>query len=197
MRSIFLHGSLKVKFGYRLKLDVANPLEAIRALASQLPGFRAAISQGSFKIASGSSGNNYLSSDALSFQLNHDDIHIIPALTGSGGKGFVIAGVALLTIATIATWGTSAGFNTPIINGMLTWGNVASAGLSLTAGGVAQMMAKVPDSPTGANRIDKNASSSLGGQAGLGNQGNPVPLVYGQFLVTGTPISSAIMSESY
>src|SRR5260363_181358 len=40
MRDIRLYGHLGRRFGHRFRLEVASPLEAVRALSVQLPGFR-------------------------------------------------------------------------------------------------------------------------------------------------------------
>jgi predicted phage tail protein len=202
LRPIFLHGKLKARFPGPFPLAVASVQEAVRALSANLPGFRAALAEGAYRIVAGPrKGGEVLSEDMLGFHLAPGrPIHIVPVVGGRkrGGLGKTILGIALIGVATIAssgTFGAIAGAS-GMFSG-LSWGTVAIMGAALTFGGIAQMLTPVPKTPNmaGYERPEDRPSFLLGGQVNTTLQGNPIPIVGGRMLIGGLVISAGIYTE--
>ena len=88
MKAIHLHGALKtLSAGPQITIDVHSPLEALRFLASVLPGFYIAISTHAYFVAirnsgTGSEARLAPSDYGISFG-SYDEYHIIPDATGA------------------------------------------------------------------------------------------------------------------
>ena len=124
--------------------------------------------------------------------LGHADLHLIPVAAGAAnGKGVAktVLGVALIGGAIFLSGGTLAAplsmLSNPVIAGIgVTWGNIATIGLGLTFAGASSLMTK----PT--TTLDAKADQSKSFNAiAPGDQGNAIPLIYGETVVQGVPIS--------
>lgn len=193
MKKIHLHGELS-RFGSSFELDVNSPAEAIRAISVQLPAFRKAIAEGEWHVVKGDmeEGTN-LDEDRLLMGLGRvSDIHIIPAVTGSGGKfGQIILGAVLIGAA-FWTGGAS----------LAAWGAGAKAmgalGAGLVIGGVAQMLIKPPSTDfAGREAPDQRPSFLFDGPVNTSTQGLPVPLIYGEVKTGSVVISAGMTSEDF
>lgn len=201
MRDIHLHGRL-ARFGafHRLEVDTAG--EALRALHVNLDGFLDALREGSYEIVRGDveTGMRLDLDDLNAFRLGAADLHIVPVVEGSkssGGTAKILIGVALVGAAIFfapagagllgANLGAAVG--TGLFSG-ITYGSIAMIGLGLTIAGVASMIGMPKEEKT-----KDDSSFTLSGPGNAYEQGNPVPLVYGEVVTGGVLISSAVDIE--
>ncbi|MCA6124556.1 tail assembly protein [Bradyrhizobium sp. WSM 1704] len=195
LRTIHLHGSLGKQFGKSHRLSVSTAGEALRALNCNFPGkFVEALQTGSFKLVRGDKRNGMHFTDVKlvnSFNLGSADLHLIPVARGAGnGKGAVktIIGTALIGGAIFLSGGTLAAplanLSTAIPGGLgLTWGNIAAIGLGVTLAGVSTLLSRPTES------TEQKQSYNINGASNVGNQGDPIQLIYGRTMVQTVNIS--------
>jgi predicted phage tail protein len=197
LRTIHLYGKLGKEFGASHRFDVLTAGEALRALNCAFPGrFVKAIEEGAYKIVRGDKRNGMqLDLDLVNgFNLGLADLHIIPAAKGAAsntakGTTKVVLGAALVGSAIFLSGGVLA---TPIgalsgvpLLGGTTYGTVAAIGLGLALSGASTLLTK----PAGQQTQASNGLSANGGNIGnSGQQGNAIPLIYGECLVGTTPV---------
>jgi predicted phage tail protein len=188
LKTIKLYGHLGRQFGKIHTLSVANPLETVRALSALYPGFEKALvchSQG-YRIVLDNAP--LMSRDELMLP-GQMQIKIIPVISGAGtGVGQLFMGVALMVGAIYAPeflpgFGASAGVTTAI-------GNMAFAfGATLILGGLAQMLAKNPNT-----KPNDTASYLFNGPVNTTTQGNPVPILYGRLIIGSQVVSASVQA---
>ncbi|PPU07823.1 tail assembly protein [Xanthomonas arboricola] len=198
IRTVRLYGVLGARFGRSFRLAVSSPAEAIRALCVQIPGLERFLMESkdrgmAFAVFI---GRRNLREDQLDDPPGNDDIRIAPILTGSksGGVFQTILGVALIAVAAVAvvaSGGTAAG----VFAAGGVWGTTALVGLSLTIGGVAQMLAPQAKGLGTSERPENQPSYSFNGPVNTQAQGNPVPVAYGRVWAGGAIISAGIYAE--
>ena len=199
MRKVCLHGHLGDLFGAEYDLEVATAGEAIRALNANFPGFVAALKEGSYELVRGSmdirTGQWLELEDVNEFNLGKTaEFHIVPHVAGSknaGGAIKIVLGVALVGAALFLSGGTLAVplASSGLLSGV-TFGNIAMIGLGLALAGVSSMLThKDKTNP------NQQASFTLSGPTNVYDQGNPVPLVYGEVITGSHLISGAIDIE--
>jgi predicted phage tail protein len=199
---VFLHGNLKQKFGGPYQFHCRNTVEAVRLLVANFPEIAPIIAKGTYRIVVGSlrKGRQLDESEIPLCFPEKDSIHIIPTISGAkrGGVGKMIAGVALLGIAAIATGGFAlAGGATALGMGAGTWGSIAMVGASLTLSGIAQMLTPVPKTPDirQNERPEDRPSFMLGGAVNVVEQGHPIPICGGRNILGGIVISVGVTVE--
>lgn len=198
MRNIYLHGSLATKYGNEFRLNVTTAGEAVRALSANFPGFMADIREGAWHVVRGDDIDNGLSLDekqVAGFRLGKGDLHIVPFVAGSkrGGLLKVILGVVLIGAAFALTGGalaTSIGAAGTMLGGV-TGTQVALFGAAVALAGVSSLLA--PEEK--ADEEDGSNSFTMSGPGNTYDQGNPVPLVYGEVITGGQLISGGIDIE--
>lgn len=204
MTKVILHGKLGKQFGREFNLHVASPADAIRAFTAMLPEFRKTFVEGQYYVYLGKGKDRtYLDEDNLTLHTN-DVINIMPATVGAKkkGAGKLIAGIALVGIAFIpglnaavfgalgGVAGTSAGVSSGLaaaFSSVTTASQLAFVGgMSMILGGAAQLQAP---------KIKEQKESQLfGGTPDSVTEGTPVPLVYGEYLAMGYPVSFEIIN---
>ncbi|XKE45761.1 hypothetical protein LG302_01050 [Halomonas organivorans] len=196
MKAIHLHGHLGGRFGGPFSLDVRDPAEAVRALSSQLPGFREVLAEGDWQVVRGPlDAGEPLDEAGLALGLAEGgELHLLPAVAGAGGDsglGKVIAGVALVAAAGAFIPATAA------IAGVGVQSTVAGLGISMALGGVAQMLAPSPQVGDygSRERPDQRPSFLFDGPVNTSTQGLPVPLVYGRVRAGSVVISAGMNAE--
>ena len=123
--------------------------------------------------------------------IGQSDISIVPVITGAGGVGKTILGVALIGLAiampgaTLGMGGFSAaagfsGFQAAV-------GNL---GIALTLMGVSELLFPLPKPPEFNNEEDPRISFSFSGVQNTSRAGTSHPIVYGE-IVTGSVVISA------
>lgn len=187
MKDIYLHGSLAEHYGDHYRMDVRDPREAVVAIASQVPGFRDTIQQGSWHIMRGPiDDQRALDEDGVTVALGQtQEMHIIPAAEGAGlgvlvgaaliGGAFLVPGAFLATGLSLALF---------------------TAGIGLAVGGAMQMLT----SPPAANydereTADERPSFLFDGPVNTSTQGLPVPLIYGRMRVGSVVVSAGLTAE--
>lgn len=196
MRNIYLHGSLGEKYGKEFRLSVTTAGEAIRALSANFPQFMKDLREGAWHVVRGKDVDDGLALDegqVASFRLGKGDLHIVPFIAGSkrGGLLKVILGVVLIGAAFAFTGGALAA---PIAGGALggiTGTQVALFGAAVALAGVSSLLA--PEEK--AEEEDGSNSFTMSGPGNTYDQGNPVPLVYGEVITGGQLISGGIDIE--
>jgi predicted phage tail protein len=178
LRKIKLYGKLAKFIGHRvLEADVATAAEAVRFLLANWPELEAHMSDQHYRVSIGTY-------DLVAEELHHPagaaPISFVPVVAGAGAVGRIIAGIALIALAIFVPLGI---FALPVL----------SLGVSLTLGGVAQLLTPVPKVPQGAdNQDDPRKSYSFSGIQNTSRAGTPVPIVYGETLVGSVVISAGI-----
>ena len=199
LRTVHLHGALGAEFGESFCFDVATAGEALRALNCAFPGkFVKALQGKSYRIVRGEPDTGMdLDLDLVKdLRLGSADLHLIPVAEGAMNKTAkgttkIVLGAALIGGAIFLSGGV---LSTPLASsGILsgtTYGTVAAIGVGLALAGVATLLTK-PAAQTASNDV-----SIAGGMNGdTGQQGAAVPLIYGEVLAPGIPISVASDSE--
>lgn len=193
MKTIVLLGELGKRYGRRHRLDVASPAEAVRAMCANFKDFAGFVSASAdrnvgYRVIT---AREDLAADEL-HQPAGKTITIAPVIAGAGGSvGKIILGAALIAAAIFVP-----ALAVPLF-GTTTLATVAfSVGVSLALGGVAQMLAPVPQS---LNRgIDEDKPSYIfNGAQNTTAQGQAVPVGYGRMIVGSAVISAGINVEDF
>lgn len=197
MTRIELGGVLGKTFGKSHSRLISTTHEAPIALSATIPGFE------KFMISSKLRGLTYavfrgkknIGIDDLGFPVTGEVIKIIPVIIGSKRAGLLqtILGVALITVAAFATGGAAIGIGGTAFAGG--WGAVAGVGLSLSVGGIIQLLSPQPGGLASKQDPDNRASYAFGGVTNTAAQGYPVPLLYGKRRIGGAIISAGIYVE--
>lgn len=198
LRTIHLHGALGKKYGESFKLDVQTAGEAIRALNANFPTFMKDIREGAWHVVRGrdvDSGMGLDEDQITELRLGKGDLHIVPFIAGSkrGGLLKVILGVVLVGAAFALTAG--AGLSSAIglggVNLGITGTQAAMLGAAVALAGVSSLL--TPEQK--AEEEDGSNSFTTSGPGNTHNQGNPVPLVYGEVITGGHLISGGVDIE--
>jgi predicted phage tail protein len=187
LRKIKLYGKLAKFIGHRvLEADVATAAEAVRFLLANWPELEAHMSDQHYRV---SVGTYDLELEELHHPAGAAPISFVPVVAGAGAVGRIIAGVALIVLASLVTFGTVGGiFAAGALNAA-----VFGLGASLVLGGVAQLLTPTPKVPQGADKQDDPRKSySFSGIQNTSRAGTPVPIVYGETVVGSVVISAGI-----
>ncbi len=193
---IRLEGVAGKRFGYEHNLDVRTPNEAIRALCQLIPGFRAFLSSAHeyglfFQLLT---RDDLIGYDHLAFGAS--EMTLVPVVTGSffnSPFGQILIGVILVAFAftgfglvTFGAAGTiSAGIKTAIM--AMGFGMIFTGIAGLFAPGVPDPEMKTEGRP--ADDAITNAGTATAAD------GTPVPVIYGETLVTDIPVVSSYILD--
>lgn len=193
LKVIKLSGSLGRRFGVFHKLAVDSYPEAIRALSSQVEGFKDYMQSevGSrMRYAVFVDGNNVGQHDEKAWQCAKE-VRIIPIPTGSksGGLFQVVLGAVIMATA-FFTGGAS----------LALMGTFASSafmmGGAMVLGGVMQMISpQQGGSRLSSQSAENKPSYAFGGAVNTTAAGYPIPLPYGQRTVGGAIWSAGSYAE--
>lgn len=193
LKLIKLSGSLGRRFGVFHHLAVDSYPEAIRALSSQIEGFKSYMQSevGSrMKYAVFVDGKNVGQHDEKSFSCAKE-VRIIPIPTGSknGGLFQVVLG-AVIMVAAFYTGGAS-------LAAMGAFSSAAfMAGGAMVLGGAMQMLSPQQGGMKLEMQSSKNKPSyAFGGAVNTTAAGNPVPIPYGNRTVGGAVYSASSVAE--
>lgn len=201
-RNVYLHGSLGKKFGECHRLDVNDPAEATRALC-QFEGFRSELEEGRYHVVAGDSPDHglYYTRESLRLGLGDRDLHIVPVIAGSGGRGgawgYIITGIMLITAAFIAG---PAGFTAVLGQtlGMFALNTTIAVGASLILTGTSVLLAKSPNAPGNTTNDEDRKQKFIFGAGGTDvQQGRCVPIVIGTTRVKIIPVSVGLFAEEH
>lgn len=193
VKTIKLSGSLGKRFGVFHKLAVDSYPEAIRALSSQVEGFKEFMTSeiGSrMNFAIFVDGKNIGEHDEQNFACARE-VRIIPVPTGSKNGGlFQIVVGAVMMVAAFYTGGASFALMGTFATSAFMMGG------AMVLGGVMQMISPQQGGAKMEIQSSKNRPSyAFGGAVNTTAAGNPIPLPYGKRTVGGAVFSAASMAE--
>lgn len=189
IRTIHLHGALGASFGREIRLDVASPAEAVRALCLMVEGFRAHVERGCYQVFRGRRDRG-IDLDPQELHVGFSDIdvelHLVPRAAGAKNRGLgkVLLGGLLIAASFVVPGGWA-------IAGEAVSGMVAQAGIAMAIGGVAQMLAPQQRQPEETDNGE--ASTRFGGAVNIATVGVAVPVIVGECEVGSRVVSAAMM----
>ncbi|CCD29885.1 Tail assembly protein I from putative prophage (Phage hk022 gp20-related protein) [Candidatus Glomeribacter gigasporarum BEG34] len=182
MRDIRLYGHLGRRFGHRFRLEVASPLEAVRALSVQLPGFRDYLLTHSAPGYRFFVGQRNVGQEELHTHSAGSVIKIVPVIAGAG-RGFlnVVLGAVLIGLA----------FWNPLAMPAWLIGGMKAVGTSLALSGVSQLLFRPPPLDV-KDRPENQPSYAFDGPVNTLAQGHCVPVLYGELRVGSQVIGASL-----
>lgn len=193
LKTIKLSGSLGRRFGVFHKFDVDSYPEAIRALSSQVEGFKEFMQSeiGSrMHFAVFVDGKNVGQHDEAAF-VCAKEVRIIPIPTGSknGGMFQIVVG-AVMMVAAFYTGGASLALMGTFATSAFMMGG------AMVLGGVMQMISPQQGGSKMEVQSSKNKPSyAFGGAVNTTAAGNPIPVPYGYRTVGGATFSAYSVAE--
>ena len=187
LRKIKLYGRLAKFIGKRvLRAEVASTAEAVRFLLANWPELERHMQDQHYRV---SVGDYELTKDELGHPIGQQEIKFVPVVSGAGATGRIIAGIALIALASFVTFGT--------LGGIVAAGAINAAvfgvGVSLVLGGVVELLTPTPKVPQGPDtQDDPRKSYSFSAIQNTSRQGTPVPICYGEVYVGSVVISGGI-----
>lgn len=187
LRKIRLYGRLAKFIGKRvLHADVASTAEAVRFLLANWPQLEGHMSNQHYRVRV---GDYELTEDELGHPIGQQEIKFVPVVSGAGATGRIIAGIALIALASFVIFGTLGG---AVAAGAIN-AAVFGVGVSLVIGGVAELLTPTPKVPQGPDtQDDPRKSYSFSSIQNTSRQGTPVQIVYGRCIVGSVVISGGI-----
>jgi predicted phage tail protein len=190
MKRVILYGDLRKKFGKEFKLNVNTPAEAIKALRYLLKGFEKYFIEHNEPGFLVKVGTKYKDAKELQEPDSEEVIKIVPYIVGSKGAFKIILGIALIAFA-LSPLGAAG-----LAGGLISQSSLLSFGISTLLSGIAEVLFTPPKPPSPANREkDARPSYAFDGPVNTVEQGNPVPLCYGELLVGSQVISAVIIAK--
>lgn len=194
IRTILLYGELGDKFGREWHFHVNSPAEAIKALMSQVKGFKQYVTSHQRHGFAIFVDKELRDPKTLYFPCSSaEPIKLVPYVGGAGGDsmfGVLLGGALLaLTFWNPGSWFIAAG-------SLTTFGQITFAvGMGLVLGGVAQMLAPAPQTMSPADRPENKPSFSFNGPVNTVAQGNAFALCYGRCMAGSQVLSSGLYTE--
>lgn len=187
--TIRLYGALGARFGRVHRLAVQTSAEAVKALCVNFDGFESYLmnAKKNGMVFAVFRGKRNIGVEDYQNLGGNNDIRIAPIMEGAKKAGVfqTILG-AVLVIAGVALSFTPFAAATPYL---------VSAGISMTAGGIFQMLSPQPKGLHGREDPDNKPSYAFGGAVNTIAMGNPVPVLYGEREIGGAIISAGIVAE--
>ena len=205
MQTVYLNGGLS-QFGEKWTTECKDIASIFKLIECQTPGFRKYLTDAveadvGFEIQRGS---EFLENpEELLLSLNEEDIIITEVPSGSksaGGKILAAIAIAIVTFYTagalmsaagIATFTGSSGAAYVTAAKVVTYVGYSTA-INLAITGITQLLAPGPETEP-----DKKDSYLFSGPSNNGRQGLPVPILYGELIVGGMPISSTYSNSPF
>jgi len=192
MVEVKLLGELGKRFGRKHRFMAHSPKDVFSALSNQLEGFKdyfcSAHEKGiGFKLIDGDP-------DGMGYEnviMGCRRLIIAPVISGGGAVGRILIGVALIALAFVPIAGQAAfaGF----VAGKFAVGSAVlfNIGVSLSLTGIAQLLTPTPNAQ---KETDRKDSFLFDRATDLTVQGQPVPLLYGEFLAASPLIISSALT---
>lgn len=193
IRKVHLMGNLGEKFGPVWNVHCTTVSECLRLIECQTENFR------KYLIDIVNEGTNFAvrtgeelidSGEELFMNINAEDVYITEVPAGSGGWGKIIVGALLIVAAVALTFALGPGGGASLatafqsLSTLQTFAVVtlASIGLNLVMAGVNELLMPKPEK-------GKPGGAIFNGPVNTIKQGQPVPLLYGELIIGGAPIS--------
>lgn len=198
LKTMRLKGLMAKKFGAVHQFHVADLCELIRAMCSQVPGFKKYVSNAHlngvrFAFFSGRDNIGLQEFDMTSAASYFEMEPIIEGSKRGGTLQIIIGAVAIVAAfftagASLAAYGAALGTTTAV--GLATTA-LTSIGISMLLGGVVQMLTPQPKFNIGASSsTDNKPNYAFGAPVNTVAMGYPVPVLYGQREIGGAIISA-------
>lgn len=201
LKTLILDGRMAKKFGKRHQYHVADLREMLRAMCSQVPGFKKYMSEAHMKGIRFAffNGKSNIGLEEFDMTQGGDTYRITPIIEGAKNAGvlqIVIGAVALVAAfftagASLAAWGAAMSAGAITATSVLT-----GIGVSMMLGGVVQLLTPQPSFNTGASSsTDNKPNYAFGAPVNTVAMGYPVPVLYGEREVGGAIISAGMYSS--
>ena len=186
LRKVKLYGELADFIGHKeLEAVINSTADAIRFLVSNFPKLEAHMADKYYKVLV----DDYdIGETEIHDPIGQSDVSIVPIISGAGGVGKALLGVAMIGLA-FAVPGSIAFTKAGITGGALSKG-LFGIGAALTLTGVSQMLFPLPELPDFSDEEDPRISFSFSGVQNTSRAGTSHPIVYGE-IVTGSVVISA------
>ncbi len=190
LRKVKLYGELADFVGHKeLDAVITCTADAIRFLVTNFPKLESHMSDRHYKVII---NNEYeIGETEIHHPIGQSDVSIVPIISGSGGIGKALLGVALIAVSfsagifaapmTLSGGFAAAGFGAKAAFGI---------GASLVLGGVSELLFPLPQPPDFADDSDPRVSFSFSGVQNVSRAGTTLPICYGE-IVTGSVVISA------
>lgn len=200
LKTLTLKGQAAKKFGKTHRYDVADLREMIRAMCSQVPGFRKYMSNAhhhGVRFAFFREKEN-IGIEEFDMSATATEFTMMPIPEGAkrGGLLQVVVGAVALAAAyftagaSLTALGLSAAATTAASTAL------TGIGLSMVLGGVVQMLTPQPKFGAGASSsADNKPNYAFGAPVNTVAMGYPAPVLYGQREIGGAVISAGIFSS--
>lgn len=185
LKKVKLYGELADFVGHKeLDAVVNSTADAVRFLISNFDGLQAHMNQRYYKVIV----DNYeIGEEDIHNPIGQSDISIVPVVSGSGGVGKALAGVALIGFSMLGSGGF---FGAAFAKNIGLFNVAQNIGIGLTLMGVSEILFPLPKPPQFQNEEDPRISFSFSGVQNTSRAGTTIPLVYGE-IVTGSVVISA------
>lgn len=194
MTNVTIHGKLGKIFGQNHTFKVRRMSEVVHAINANSPGFKQAILS---NLREGSDycyidpkkpNKIYKRPDEFLNSKPPEELHIVPAICGSGGIGELITGIVLVAL----------GKGGASILGVELAKALFYIGVSMIINGVISILFPI-EPPTAADRgVESRIDTASYIFSSLRNnavQGFPIPLLYGELRIGSNIISTNVVSE--
>ncbi|WP_424411255.1 tail assembly protein [Pasteurella sp. PK-2025] len=195
MAVVTFHGDLKRFESEPFELEVNSFPELMSGLLTQIDGLRDKLKSGYYRLKI---GKKYYTSNEVkanpNIQLSDDtEIHLTPVIVGAG-KGMnvvnIIIGVVLIAVSWYAGGAAGWGYLGATGYGMATSAFVLGASMVLS--GVIGLLTQPPAMDNNFKEGEKEKSTSFSNLKNLTPQGRPIPLLYGEMMVSMILISQGV-----
>ena len=194
-RKVYLTGEMAHKFGPIHVVDVKTVKDALKCIDVNRPGLKEYFLESHEKNVGFNIqvAGKEIEESGLLLSLNEGDITVTPVIAGSksgSAKLLAAAGIAALFFFN-PTFGFKVALRTQA--GFTAGGNIVAAiGINLALTGIQQLLA--PDPSVDADEV---SNYLLDGAVQNVIEGDPVPVLYGELRVPGTPISFEMVNRSF
>ncbi len=194
LRKVKLYGKLAEFVGHKeFEVKVESVGKAVSFLIHNFPELEAHMSPKYYQVKV---GNYEIDKEEIHYPIGNEDIHFIPVISGSGGLGKALAGIALIGIA-IAAPGVGFGAGGALGFGAVGGGFSVAAlagniGIALVLSGVSEMLFPLPKPQKFESEDNPQLSFSFSGVQNTSRAGTPVPIVYGEIFTGSVVISAGI-----
>jgi len=200
LKTLILEGRMAKKFGREHQFQVQDLREMLRAMCSQVPGFKRYLSEGHMKGIRFAFFNGKHNIGLDEFDMTRGGaVYRISAITEGSKRGGVLQ-IVIGAVALVAAYFTAGASLTAI--GLSTAAATATTtaltglGLSMMLGGVVQLLTPQPKYNIGASSsTDNKPNYAFGAPVNTVAVGYPVPVFFGEREIGGAVISAGIFSS--
>jgi len=189
LKKVKLYGELADFIGHKEFDAVINSsADAVRFLVTNFPQLEGHMNDRYYKVIV----NDYdIGEDELHHPIGSEGVSIVPVISGSGGLGRTLLGVAMIGLAFAMPGANFSGLGFTAAKGFSGFqAAIGNIGIALTLQGVSQMLFPLPQMKEFSNEEDPRISFSFSGVQNTDRAGTSIPLCYGE-IVTGSVVISA------